>query len=75
MSEKLIFPKPIRQNGRVFFWRSRIEAHKRALSGLPPQDPPSIDVLVPAKQVALEFGFGRRTLARRVAETETAARA
>jgi hypothetical protein len=32
-----------------------------------------VDVLVPATQAAAEFGVGRRTIGRRVAEAEQAA--
>jgi hypothetical protein len=69
MSHK--FPSPITQNGRLYFWRSQLEAHKRELAGLPPlNEPDVIDVLVPAAQAASEFGFGRRTLGRRIAENQ-----
>jgi hypothetical protein len=64
-------PKPVSQNGRLYFWRSQLEAYKRELAGLPPLDNPSttIDELVPAAQAAREFGFGRRTLGRRLQAT------
>ena len=72
MSQK--FPIPVKQNGRLYFWRSQLETHKRQLAGLPPLDSLGmVDVLVLAAQVASEFGFGRRTLGRRVAESEQAA--
>jgi hypothetical protein len=68
------FPLPVRQCGRLFFWRSQLEAHKRTLAGLPPKapDPDLVDVLVPAVETAAEFGIGRRTIGRRVAEAERA---
>ncbi len=71
MSHK--FPSPITQNGRLFFWRSHLEAYKKALAGLPFEADPQPDVLVPAAKVATEFGVCRRTLGRRVAESEKAA--
>jgi hypothetical protein len=58
------FPKAVLQNGRNFFFRHQIEDHKRALAGLPPVEPPAVLELVPAAQVAAEYGFGRRTLGR-----------
>ena len=65
------FPTPVRQNGRMFFFRSHIEAYKRALAGLPLVDFQGVDSLVPALTVAAELGFGRRTLGRRIAELQT----
>jgi len=70
------FPTPVRQaGGRLYFWRSQLEAYKRALAGLPaPEiDPSKPDVLIPAKDAAAEFGFGRRTLGRRVLASERSA--
>jgi hypothetical protein len=51
-----------------------VEAYKRALAGLPPLalDPDFIDVLIPAVSIAAEFGVGRRTIGRRVAESAAA---
>jgi hypothetical protein len=66
MSHK--FPSPVTQNGRMFFWRSHLEAHKRALAGLPFEVDPQPDVLVTAAQAAIEFGVCRRTIGRRVVE-------
>jgi hypothetical protein len=68
------FPLPVRQRGRLFFWRSKVEEYKRALAGLPPKapDPDLVDVLVPAVALAAEFGVGRRTIGRRIAEAEGA---
>jgi hypothetical protein len=72
MSHK--FPSPVQQHGRMYFWRSELEAYKRALAGLPPTDNPNaVDMLVPAAQAASEFGFGRRTLGRRVAASHPTA--
>ena len=64
------FPKPIRQNGRLYFVERAIENYKRELAGLPPLPEDSVAKikLLPAVEVAAEFGFGRRTLGRRVAE-------
>ncbi len=61
------FPSPIKQNGRLYFFRSQLEAYKRALAGLPPEPWKGVDELVPATLTAREFGFGRRTLGRRIA--------
>ena len=68
------FPLPVRQRGHLYFWRSDLEGYKSALAGLPPKelDDNEIDVLVPAAKVAIEFGFCRRTLGRRVLEAEAA---
>jgi hypothetical protein len=65
----------MKDRGRWRFWRSEIEAHKRALAGLPelPIDPDKPDFLVDAKTVSAEFGFNRRTLGRRVKEAVDAA--
>jgi hypothetical protein len=51
-----------------------VEVYKRALAGLPAKalDPDFIDVLVPAVSMAGEFGVGRRTIGRRIAEAEWA---
>lgn len=69
------FPLPVRQRGRLFFWRSELEAYKRALARLPPKAPNSdvVDVLVPAAPAAAEFGVGRRTIGRRIVEAREAA--
>jgi hypothetical protein len=66
------FPAPLRLNGRLFFDRHAIENFKRAAFGLPPEERTSEIKLIPAGQVAKEFGFARRTLGRRVAESEGA---
>ncbi len=66
-----VFPTPIRQaGGRLYFLRADVENYKLALAGLPPKTFDGPDVLVPAVHVAGELGFGRRTLGRRVAESE-----
>jgi hypothetical protein len=67
MSE-IAFPTAIRQAGRIYFRRDEIENHKLALAGLPPKPTSDVIELVPAPQVAREFGFHRRTLGRRLAE-------
>ncbi|MDE3176807.1 MAG: hypothetical protein KGM15_11955 [Pseudomonadota bacterium] len=61
------FPAPVIINGRLFFEWLAVENHKRALLGLLelPRDPNAPVRLIPAKVVASEFGFGRRTLGRR----------
>jgi hypothetical protein len=64
------FPTPVRLNGRLYFVDRAIENHKRKLAGLPalPDDPTAPIKLRPASEVAADFGFGRRTLGRRVAQ-------
>jgi len=62
------FPSPIKQNGRLYFFRRQLEEYKRALAGLPPEPWNGIDELVPATLAAREFGFGRRTLGRRITD-------
>ncbi len=76
---ELEFPPPIRVHGRLFWRRSEIERYKRQLianaTGVAPQEPKEADdspeVFVPSDQVAREFGFGRRTLGRRIAGKKT----
>jgi hypothetical protein len=65
MSE-IAFPPAIRQGNRLYFRRDEIENHKLRLAGLPPKPSSGVIELVPAGQVAREFGFHRRTLGRRV---------
>ncbi|WP_294532614.1 hypothetical protein [uncultured Rhodoblastus sp.] len=75
MTNEPDFPLPIRMRGRLFWRRSELELYKRqliaAVGGV--ADPQSlsdqIETFVPAEQVAREFGFGRRTLGRRIAES------
>ena len=64
------FPAPRAINGRLFFVRSEVEAYKRELAGLPPLPQASVIEMVPAKKLAEELGVGRRTIGRRVAESE-----
>lgn len=72
MSNEPNFPRPIRMRGRLFWRRSELENYKRRLvaaaTGAEPQEPNSdqIEIFVPSDQVAREFGFGRRTLGRRI---------
>jgi hypothetical protein len=68
IKDSVPFPNPIRQNGRLYWDRFEIENYKRVLIGLEPveRDPMNPILLASAKQVAAEFGFGRRTLGRRV---------
>jgi hypothetical protein len=70
MSNPLEFPEPIRQNGRLYFVDRVIENYKRKLAGMPalPDDPTAPIKLRPASEVAADFGFGRRTLGRRIAK-------
>lgn len=66
------FPIAIKVKDRVFFDRFEIEKYKLSLAGLPPpeRDPGGPVILVPAKIVAAELGVCRRTLARRIVESE-----
>jgi hypothetical protein len=70
MSQDPEFPEPIRRNGRLFFVDRQVENYKRALAGLPllPDDPNAPIKFRPAASVAADFGFGRRTLGRRIAK-------
>jgi hypothetical protein len=69
------FPIPIRMNGRLFWQRSKLEAYKHQLisnaigSESAPADKTGLAVesFVSSEQVMKEFGFGRRTLGRRIA--------
>lgn len=74
MTSELEFPLPIRMRGRLFWRRSELEHYKRklmaaAVGGAVSEHSPAdqIETFVPAEQVAREFGFGRRTLGRRIA--------
>jgi hypothetical protein len=69
------FPAPVKIRGRLYWARGRIEDYKRRCLGLPPlnDDGPAATELVSAKQLSKEIGVGRRTIGRRVFETETAA--
>ncbi len=74
------FPTPRRIKGRLYFLRSEVEAYKakalaHALGSEPvAPPPPPVDSLVPAKVIAEELGFGRRTLGRRLIESGRASR-
>jgi hypothetical protein len=76
MSNEPDFPLPIRMRGRLFWRRSELERYKRKLmaaavgGAIAELDSAhdQIETFVPAEQVAREFGFGRRTLGRRIAE-------
>lgn len=58
-----------RPNGRIYFLRSEIEAHKRRLAGLPAQPFVGPDQLVPITQT------GSRTLKRAIAAARAEAAA
>ena len=68
------FPPAITLNGRLYFDRHLLENYKRALLGLAslPRDERAPIELVPSAQVVKEFGFGRRTLGRRIAGNKAA---
>jgi hypothetical protein len=76
MSNEPEFPTPIRMKGRLYWRRNEIESYKRNLiayaTGAPIPDPEplaagTIETFVTSEQVSTEFGFGRRTLGRRIA--------
>ena len=68
MSNSPEFPSPVRLQGRLYWSRTALENYKRELLGLAPLpiDPQTKIELVPATEAASEFGFGRRTLGRRI---------
>ena len=68
------FSPAITMNGRLYFDRHLLENYKRALLGLSPlpRDEQAPIKLVPSAQVTEEFGFGRRTLGRRIAGSRAA---
>jgi hypothetical protein len=68
LNTPLDFPTPVKINGRLFFEDLSVENYKRSILGLPPlgRDDTARTTLIPAKKVAAEFGFGRRTLGRRI---------
>ncbi len=75
MSNDPGFPLPIRLRGRLFWRRTELEQYKRNLMASAvggafaahDSNHDQIETFVPAEQVAREFGFGRRTLGRRIA--------
>ncbi|MGO8739257.1 hypothetical protein [Rhodoblastus sp.] len=73
MSNEPNFPLPIRMRGRLFWRRTELELYKHKLMAaalgatIPETISDRIETFVPADQVAREFGFGRRTLGRRIA--------
>ena len=70
-----MFPKAVRNNGRVYFLKSQVEDYKAALAGLPPKEFEGPDIFLTAKQLALELGVGRRTVGRRIVEAEASSAA
>lgn len=70
------FPKPLRMNGRLYWRRSELETYKQdIICGALGESAPAranchdaVETFVTAEQVTREFGFGRRTLGRRIAE-------
>lgn len=75
MSEFPQFPQPRTVNGRLFWVRSELESYKGRLLGKPFEPGPDfIEQLVPSAQVTKEFGFGRRTLGRRIASAPVASK-
>ncbi len=66
------FPQPQLLNGRLYWTRSSLEKYKGQLLGKPFEPGPDfVESFVPSGQVGKEFGFGRRTLGRRVAATQS----
>jgi hypothetical protein len=80
--KKVAFPPVIEVNGRLYNWRSHIEAYKEALVAYTlGQDPPPLpttrpvgDCLVPLKVSASELGVTRRTLGRLIREQRSVGR-
>jgi hypothetical protein len=74
------FPTPIMINGRGYVWRSALEHYKsqlvrHALGGAPEPAPlsrPEGDALVPLKGASAELGVCRRSVGRRIVESQRA---
>jgi hypothetical protein len=70
------FPATAWIKGRGYIPRSALERYKAALiacaQGIAPIEPTPVnpDPLVPLKQVCAELGVGRRTIGRRIAESQ-----
>jgi hypothetical protein len=66
------FPRVIVRNGRIFFVREEIENYKRLLAGIVPlkSDPERLVEFVTARKFAAELGTSRRTIARKLMQTE-----
>ena len=75
MSTTPEFPTATRIRGRIYFDRFEVERFKRALLGLPAleRDPRAPTELVTANQFSEELGRHRRTLGRRLVESQRAA--
>ena len=79
MSDLLDFPTPVRIKGRLYFASSALETYKRKLLaeafGCEPEPVASSapETLIPAPQVAKQFGVSRRTIGRRLANAKTPA--
>jgi hypothetical protein len=73
------FPSVVWLKGRGYVPRSAIDWYKAQLQafalGVAPVKPPRIepDPLVPLKAVSAELGVGRRTIGRRIAESQASA--
>ena len=73
------WPPMVRINGRWYVMRNDLNAYKARLLaaalGVEPVAPQADDhnPLIPLKQVAAEFGVGRRTIGTRMAEAARAA--
>jgi hypothetical protein len=75
------FPPVITLNGPNYIWRSALEDYKARLtrhalgsrSPLPPPSSTESDILVPFKVVSDELGVGRRTIGRRLKDSQNAA--
>ena len=71
------YPAITTVNHRHYNWRSGMERYKAELRafalGVPPNypPPPAVDVLVPLKIAAQELGVGRRTIGRRIADSQS----
>jgi hypothetical protein len=70
MSKAVEFPRPFENaTGRLFFLKRDLENYVRALAGLEPVESNDI-TLIPAMEAAKILGVCRRTLSRRLAESQ-----
>jgi hypothetical protein len=73
-----LFPTVVWMNGRGFVPRSDLDWYKAQLlafaQGVAPVEPPRVDPdpFIPLKAVGAELGIGRRTVGRRIAESQAA---
>jgi hypothetical protein len=71
------FPAVTKVKGRGYVLRSKVNSYKAELQayalGIRPVEPPpeDPDCFVPLKDVAAELGVGRRTIGRRIVESQS----